>query len=167
MPLLLAFLPIQHVQKLFRLTTDVLAIFSPVHISRRTLVWPAGRRVLVDGVDGDGRLEQFGVLLEIHPELMSYDIILIMDDVIERFVVVGQKPRRDRFRRSAETEDSQHCHDADDEEHTEGSSSPVIVNSDGLLLQKGTHVGLLLYLLLWKARNFRRLAHRLAKHARA
>ena len=83
---------------------------------------------------------------------MSYDIILIMDDVIERFVVVGQKPRRDRFRWSAETEDGQHCNDADDEEHTEGSCSPVIINSDGLFLQKRSHVGLLFLLyLLWKA----------------
>ena len=167
MPLLLAFLPIQHVQKLFRLAANVLAIFGPAHIYGGTLVWPAGRRILIDGVDGDGRLEQFGVLLEIHPELMSYDIILIMDDVIECFVVVGQKPRRDRFRWSAETEDGQHCHDADDEEYTEGGCSPVIINSDGLLLQKGSHVDLLFLLLylLWKARTFRWLAHRLAQHA--
>ena len=106
MPFLLAFLPIQHVQKLFRLATNVFSIFGPAHICRGTLVWPAGRRILIDGVDGDGRLEQFGVLLEIHPELMSYDIILKMDEFIERFVVVCQKPRSINFRIYVKAEDS-------------------------------------------------------------
>ena len=81
---------------------------------------------------------------------MSYDIIFKMDEFIERFVVIGQKPRRATIRMDVETEYSQDCHNADDEEDAEWGCSTVIINSDGLFLKNRSQIGLLLDLLIWK-----------------
>ena len=81
---------------------------------------------------------------------MSNDIIFKMDELIERFVVIGQKPRRATIRMDVKAEDSQNCHYADDEEDAEWGRSTVIINSDGLFLKNRSQVGLLLDLLIWK-----------------
>lgn len=69
-------------------------------------------------------------------DIMTNNIFLKMDEFIECFVVVCQKPRSDWIRLGVEAEDSQHCYYTDDEEYAEGGRSSVIVNSDGLLLKK-------------------------------
>ena len=66
-----------------------------------------------------------------------------MDEFIESFVVVCEKPRSDRVRLGVEAEDSQHCDYADDEEDAERGCSPIIINSDRLLLKKRVQKGFL------------------------
>ena len=73
---------------------------------------------------------------------MGYDIILRIDEFIERFVVIGQKSRSANLGMSVKAKDAEDCHYADDEEDAEGSSSTIVVNSDGLFLKKRGEIGL-------------------------